>query len=364
VEYRQQSDDTLLYTRDVVNTSPSGTKQPQKPHTGPVFEVIDVNYTAETKDTDKAAQKSTEEGSPSLSFSGRQFIRIHSRSVINALQSVVNYYPRHPVIGDPIDIFEPYPILVHHREELAAFRERFSPEALQENEEEAKDCILKDTHEHLGYILDFLDDRFANKIRLEKERWAQPIPKVSFEMLWLLLKPGTDVYCDTDHLDSREPYVVSHVYISIYNKAVFEYTVRVWHLSGDEYYIHPAEREFTIRRFDGERPINKLDVFPCEYLENHTERKAALIERGKLFFQLRHKKCMYFDGECSTFPRRTVSGEYFCYAKSVLNLCSTKAMSCAILYNMLRTTQSSHTGIATSSIENHLDRPIAYASAV
>jgi hypothetical protein len=234
-------------------------------------------------------------------------VRIHSPSVINALQSVVNYYPRHPVIGDPIDIYEPYPILVHHQAELEAFRERFSPEALQKDDEETKDCVLKDTYEHLGYLLDFLNDCHGNKITLEKERWVQPVPKVSFDLLWLLLKPGTDVYCDSDNLGSREPYIVSHVYIAIYNKAVFEYTVRVWQLSGDEYYIHPKEREFTIRRFDGERAIHKLDVFPCEYLPNHAERKAALIERGKLFFKLRRKKCMYFDGECSTFPRRTVS---------------------------------------------------------
>jgi hypothetical protein len=309
VEYRQEGDDTLLYTRDVTHTNSSGAKKHQhKPHTGPVFEVIDVNYTAETKDTNKAAQTTIEKGdSPSLSYAGRQFVRIHSHSVINALQSVVNYYPKHHVIGDPIDIYEPYPILFHHRDELEAFRERFSPEALEKEKDETKECVLKDTYEHLGYLLEFLRNRVGDKIQLEKERWVQPVPKVSFELLWLLLKPGTDVYCDVDNLGSREPYVISHVYITLWNKAVYEYQVRVWHLSGDQHYVHPTERVITIHRFDGERPINKLDVFPCEYLDNHAERKIALIERGKRFFQLRHKKCMYFDGECSTFPRRTVS---------------------------------------------------------
>lgn len=305
VEYRQQANDSLLYTRDI--TDSADVKRQQKPHTGPVFEVIDVNYTAETKDTDKNVAELAEDGAaPSLSFTGRQFIRIHSPAVINAIQAVVNYYPRHPVIGKPIDIYEPYPILIHHREELEAFRQLFSPEVL-EKADDAKDCVLQDTYEHVGCVLEFLEDRYGEKIRREKERWAQDVPKCSFDMLWLLLKPGSDVYCDLDDLETREPFVVSHLYMGMYNKAIFEYTVRGWHLSGDEYYIHPAEKTFDIFRFDGEKEIHKLDVFPCEYLKEHKERKVSLIERGKRFYELRQKKCMYFDGECSTFPRREVS---------------------------------------------------------
>ncbi|KAF2640337.1 hypothetical protein P280DRAFT_518748 [Massarina eburnea CBS 473.64] len=97
-------------------------------------------------------------------------------------------------------------------------------------------------------------------------------------------------------MSSREPYIVSHCYQATSKKACYEYTVRVWHLSGEEYFIHPAEKAFVIQRFDGEKPILELDIFPCEYLEQHSQRKVALIERDQRFFQLRRKKCMYFDG--------------------------------------------------------------------
>ena len=309
VEYRQGDDGKLLYTRN------AGDPNVKRSHTGPVFEVIDVNVTDETKDTIRPAQNKSGDGTdrdgnnmaPIVSWAARQYIRIYSHCVIDALQAVVNYYPRHSVIGDPIEIFEPYAILVHHWDELKEYREQYRPELL-ENNEDASDCVVKDTYEHLGYILDFLEDRWGEKVRQEKERWARDVPTASYEMLWLLLKPGTDIYYDVDRSKSREPYVVSHVYIDIYNKAVYGYTVRVWHLGGSHYrYIQPEEVRCTIRRYDGERPIQQLEIFPCRYLDGHAKRQAALIKRGKRFLELRQKKCMYFDGESSTTPRREVS---------------------------------------------------------
>ncbi|KAJ4305940.1 hypothetical protein N0V90_001473 [Kalmusia sp. IMI 367209] len=303
VEYRQETDGTLLYTRSV-----SDDEKAKRPFTGAVFEIVDVNVTAETKDTTKSSDNAGGDGTntsaPIVSWVGRQFMRIYSHCVINALQSVVNYYPRHSVIGDPIELFEPYAILVHHWDALKEYREKFRPEVLSQDVD-SKDCLLMDTYEHLGYILDFLEDMWGEKVRKEKERWAQAVPTASYEMLWLLLKPGTDVYFDIDRSRSREPFVVSHVYMGMYNKAVFEYKVRLWHLGGSDHrYIQPEEMDATIRRFDGERPIQSLEVFPCQYLDGHEKRKAALIKRGQRFLELRHKKCMYFDGESSTVPRR------------------------------------------------------------
>jgi hypothetical protein len=275
-----------------------------------VFDVVDVNYTSETKDTQRndqyggMAYADDDNVSPSVKMAGGQYIRIYSHAIVNALQSVVNYYPYRLVVGDPVDIKEPYAILVHHWEQLEEFREAFNPETATENE---TDCAVADTYEHLGYLLEFLEHRMGDKVRKERERWAQPVPKASFEMLWLLLRPGIDVYYDEDNNGSREPWILADVTFNIVNQSWPDYAVRVWNLTSDEDTILPDEETYTITRFHGEKPINELDIFPCEYLEGQAEMKQKMIERGKTFFKLRQKKCMYFDGEGDSFPRLSVS---------------------------------------------------------
>jgi hypothetical protein len=53
--------------------------------------------------------------------------------------------------GHPVDIFEPYAILVHHWYLLRELHARFSPET---GGVAVIDCEVNDTYEHLNYILD------------------------------------------------------------------------------------------------------------------------------------------------------------------------------------------------------------------
>jgi hypothetical protein len=279
-----------------------------------VFDVVDVNYTLETKDTKKSEQAPTKPGktapteaTPYVRWRGQQYVRIYSRAIVNALQSVVNYYPYGPIVGHPINIYEPYAILVHHWELLEKFRDNFHPDKTGTPH---TDCKVADTYEHLGYLLDFMERNLRDKVNREYQRWKEPIPKVSYEMLWLLLTPGIDVYNDEDENGVHEPWVVSKVSFGpsgILNKAWDQYEISLWNLVGDEDSIQPCEKEFTIPRFHGEKPIRDLIIFPCNYLENHEQRKQKMIERGKSFFKLRQNRCMYYDGEGDAFPRVPVS---------------------------------------------------------
>jgi hypothetical protein len=308
-EYRSLKDSTLLYGKDV--TEGDGIKKQRAVHEGPVFDVVNINYTSETKDTQQigghAGQpdaSKTADTSPSVNYHGTQYIRIYSRAIINALQCVVNYCPYRSLVGNPVDTTEPYSILVHHWELLERFRENFHPDSVKED---ATDCEVNDTYEHLGYLLDFMESELREKVNKEYERWNQPVPKASFEMLWLLLRPGTDVYCDQAYTDCREPWEVSHLTFDIMNKSWNEYTGLIWHLDGDEASMRPYEGAFNVPRFHGEKPIHELRIFPCEYHVDNEKRQKILTDRGELFFKLRQKRCMYFDGDCDMIPRTPAS---------------------------------------------------------
>lgn len=320
LEYRLLNEETLLFAKDLTpkRTARSEDSKRKRSHEGPVFDIVDINYSVledqPKKDQDQSERRETASQAGEISapevlrHRGRQFIRIYSRPIINALQSVVEYYPRQTLVGHPVQIKEPYAILAHHWDELKAFRQLFDP---KETTPDAIECELTETYEHLGYLLDFLEERMGDKIRKEKERWARPIPSASYEMLWLLLKPGCDVFFDKDNGDypkaTLEPAVLSRVEFEIVNQTWEEYSVCQWQYESNDVNFMTHEIGISIFRFSGEKPINELRVYPVQYAEDADSKRKQLIERGKRFFGLRKKSCMYFDGLYDETLKKKVS---------------------------------------------------------
>ncbi len=54
------------------------------------------------------------------------------------------------------------------------------------------------TKSHIKVLLAFLDAKYAKKIEDEEARHRKSPPTATFEMLWMLLKPGTRVYTYID----------------------------------------------------------------------------------------------------------------------------------------------------------------------
>ena len=119
-------------------------------------------------------------------------LKINSPAIITALQSVVEYYPGLSFSEHSTTISEHYGVLYHHEEELKAYRDRFQPGAI-----DSKDGLCQrsmNAYEHLGILQDILSQRSGKAVEAERQRHARGV--ATFEMLWLLFKPGTDVYLD------------------------------------------------------------------------------------------------------------------------------------------------------------------------
>ncbi|KAF2814377.1 P-loop containing nucleoside triphosphate hydrolase protein [Mytilinidion resinicola] len=230
---------------------------------------------------------------------GHKYIQINSAAVINALRAVVEYYPGQNLIDDTITIPEPYTILVHHEKELVAYRENFGE---------------ADSYEHLGIVFEFLQQTLKDSLGKEMERHARAIPVTTYEMLWTLFKPGTDVYYDTHSCGILDSYVVKSINWEINNGSPVRYTLCLWNLYYDSIYIGPRNHLAIILPFDGEKEIASLDIFPCEYvnMEKHKETaeemRKRLEERGKMFYRLTSKQCMWYDGLTTTFPKHRFTG--------------------------------------------------------
>ncbi|ERF71540.1 hypothetical protein EPUS_00529 [Endocarpon pusillum Z07020] len=117
-------------------------------------------------------------------------LKIRSSELLNALHSVVKYYPGQTLMGDVATFQEPFRLLVHYREELEAYKQQHPPE---HNDEYRQTC-----NEHIDILLGFLKRHFGKSLEEEERRQHQDPPVCTFEWAWLLLKPGDTIYAETD----------------------------------------------------------------------------------------------------------------------------------------------------------------------
>lgn len=135
-------------------------------------------------------------------------------------------------------------------------------------------------------------------------------------MLWLLLRPGTDIYYE--HYDELSPkgmdcFVVKKVEGGRSGSSVVPYSVHMWHLDFNGVTVGRREIIVSIFPFEGEKIISSLKVYPCQYLVEASQAsgpftwRERLIKAGQMFFQLTKKSCMDYSGGCLDRERSSVT---------------------------------------------------------
>ena len=237
-------------------------------------------------------------------------LKINSPAIITALKTVVGVYPGQNWMEDSITIPEPFAILVHHEEELRSYRGQFSPGKAASKDEV---CERKGySYEHLTILQDFLHDRIGASVEAERQRHKRGV--ATFEMLWLLLKPGQDIYYDTEHEGHLSAYVIESVTGGVSRGRPSLFEIRMWYLDYDGAKVGRQSRLAHQYPFDGEKEITSLEAFPCEYSKDATSLRKQLERRGEMFFRLTKRQCMSYNGFTISFPRKHVSASEVAYA--------------------------------------------------
>jgi hypothetical protein len=286
--------------------------QPDVLEEPPVLEYVEVRKTDEF--TDSAPQGQKAKAGLHSKAKGHAYIRILSPAVCEALRCVVDYFPKVDLSGAVIKVYEPFEIFIFFDRELTEYRNRLESCAA---EAVPTSCANRFAHKHIGIAQDFVKERIQEAVNAERERHARGY--VTFDMLWLLFKPGSDVYFDFDNVGEHDPYVVMGVNFELTNGTTNSYRIACWNMDADSEWVGPACSSCAIDRFAGEKEITSLVVYPCEYLRfrnglDEGDLKAIndyFTNRGRLWYGLRRKKdCHSFDGFSTTFPRRSVSIEF------------------------------------------------------
>lgn len=276
-----------------------------------VMEYVELRLTKEAAVSSDVTADATEKKEYHEYSRGHSYITILSPAVCEALRCVVDYYPSVDLSGNTIKIFEPFEIFIFFERELTEYRNRLANDT---SDKELENCANRYAHKHIGIVQEFVRNRIQNDVDAERERHSRGY--VTFDMLWLLYRPGSDVYYDLWEVGEHEPYTVKSVSYSLINGATDQYQITYWNIDGTKDWVGPCETTSTIQRFAGEKEIVSLNGYPCEYIsfskdvgEGDADKvKEYFTNRGKKWYNLRRgKKCYAFDGFTISFPRRRVS---------------------------------------------------------
>ncbi|KDN64254.1 putative ATPase [Colletotrichum sublineola] len=252
----------------------------------PVFEYVEVRVT-DDMDSVKAGNSETESSAPPhIKHRGNAYIRILSPAVCEALRCVVDYFPGIDLSKQVIDVPEPFTIFVFYEAQLTEYRERLQ----FRSEDVSTACLNRFAHKHIGIVQDFVRQKTSSSVEAERKRHARGY--VTFDMLWLLYRPGSEVYYDPYDVGEHDPYIVEHVNFKLINGTTDVYFIDHWNLDANETDVGPSSCDcLTVKRFAGEKSIVSLKSYPCEYIKFSDGLPQEEMQSIRDHFMERGKKC-------------------------------------------------------------------------
>lgn len=254
---------------------------------------------------------------------------IHSPILLNALNAIIDCQSRpdriprveYRIEGIESDLGQgrlvyPFTDLHHYRERLLQYREEVGE---THDTEYTTAC-----QEHIDILVGYLDGLTTIGVRDAEFLWNSEVPKATFSSLWLLLKPGTDVFVQEN--GKLNAYVIESFSGGVpwgsSNARSRPYIVNVWNLNFDGQILSRSVKEVSISIFDGQREITSLPLFPIKFHvdedpQNPLRRK--LIERGKRFVDMvKTPTFQEYSGPSRLQGNRTVSWAWDAYTSIIL----------------------------------------------
>jgi hypothetical protein len=235
-------------------------------------------------------------------------LKIHSLHLINALRQVIRYYPGLNFSGVPVTIPEPFTSLVHYMKELEDYKTNH-PQGHDED-------YVFTTNSHIDVLLGFLDQRLGQELRLERERHLRQPPVATYEFLWLLFRPGDQIFAlPYGNKEERHPYIFAMMTPS---SAITtrNYEFLIWRIDIWESQLAPYEEIRLVQPFEGEKEISSLEMCPQAFLPKYSQAREKFIARGMKFVSLFEPSYMEHTGTTQTSPFMPPSIEV-CLSSSV-----------------------------------------------
>jgi hypothetical protein len=307
------------------------------------------------------------------------YMIITSQAVLKALRTIISMHPDLPRLAESVTLPEPFCFIVQYKKEIeeylatlpalpesepvpaqqslpaptqttgvedtaAGVEDTKSAEAtsappsappklaeLTEEQQERHDLQVL-----MGYTF---SDEFSQKYEAEIALHAQK--KCTFELAWMLFRPGSYVYSWEG--DSVNCFIVDSVELEglfakrtrssqaevrprnrlrgqefNFSRTPESIVVKMCYLEFDGEYIGRRPKKVAITAFEGDKNINALPVFPEEYctIDNIREK---LITRGKKYVELTKRTYAEYNGETLSVPQRSVKSRIMIDSRTFYN---------------------------------------------
>jgi hypothetical protein len=272
--------------------------------------VTDVFATNQDKDTNRP--KDETDLPPTVTASLSTQIEIKSQAVIHALRCIIGYYPELYLTGDTVRIQEPFMPLYFYRQELQEYQDQFSSPS-HEREGCSEDPSVA---EDIKLLLEIFEERYGQKVKDELKRHNQEKPTCTHDMIWMLLKPGTDFYMGFTQEKVYNAAVLREVQFDYTNGNSSVYNLSLWQLRTNGGQVGPGiPFNSGFVPFTGEKEIADLPAFPCKFMRKdkhgttHEQRYRELAMRGQMYISLsKEPQLLSFDGKSLGTGLPTIRG--------------------------------------------------------
>ncbi|KAL7950497.1 hypothetical protein V8C42DRAFT_306686 [Trichoderma barbatum] len=277
---------------------------------------------------------------------GRQLIperiRIRSPNIIKIFNAIFKNKTKDYRMNSSLVMIRPFRALVYYNQEIrdkfAQLKEKFGSsvpsvpqiKATEDQDEtksgaEGNEVSEEDeftnsltAYQHLSCLIDFMDNTIQAKIDYLSE--TQP-RTISFNHLWYLFKPGDDVVAQGRRQAYRVISITStghkvtppwRTWRKDENEPSAAITLFCVYIDFDGKQLGPVSKSFVLPKFDGEKAITALEVYPIRFADNpasnYQNREEAakeatkasfqqeLIDRGKMFIDVASVKHMHYNG--------------------------------------------------------------------
>ncbi|PVI04586.1 hypothetical protein DM02DRAFT_556143, partial [Periconia macrospinosa] len=282
------------------------------------------------QDVSKSGQKPFDPLEPGKSALPER-IRIHSDALLRIFSAILGAEGTSLIeLEDMTAVFiRPYKALVYREQALRDWctaletkllrtskpQQRISSgsesEDEQDKEEDNKNDLTKSSTalEHLKCLLDFVDSNIVAKRGYLNSAQCR---KIFYSDLWLLFRPGMEVIDKDGKQAYKRWWTANNSHKAQQKKASF--SVKCVYIDFDGKSIGPVQTTFDFKRFDGEREITSLEIYPIrfhpvrrseysdaewgqlEQYPNEEKHREKLILRGAKFLEVARVKHMYYAG--------------------------------------------------------------------
>ncbi|KUL88915.1 hypothetical protein ZTR_03489 [Talaromyces verruculosus] len=223
-------------------------------------------------------------------------IALISPHLLHALEGLIDYYPSfHTPLkaGDKKDfvIYEPFAVVMHHFQSIKAFVEKEYAGPHQDSRDFRRDELQKN---HMRHLYEFAEPLYHTNVIPCEQHLSEACPRIAFDMIWYLLKPGTDVYVQAAGI------IFVGVVVDI-GKSMNRndqanpsdadeqrpWWIRIWHLHTDGATIRRTLYIYTLNAYSGLRDVTKLPVYPVSVWDarDKGERRKKILARSRFFFK-------------------------------------------------------------------------------